>query len=198
MPPPTLWNGSRRLAGNLAPLAVVVPGLAWTLMEAVNPSIRLVWAAGATLAAGWLAVNLFGLVGTRRLKRDLIRSLKPPPPEPGRSVVFCGFARPSFRSALDPHEDLGFLVLSPESVEFRGELHHVRLNRHDLKAIRMRPNVHSLLGLGGWMSFEVAEGRLLVEPRERPTHLGNLLLARRLVKEERRRTRSGPRSQSSG
>ena len=78
---------------------------------------------------------------------------------------------------LDAHEDLGFLFLDETSVEYIGESHHVTISRKDVTGVRYRPNFHSTLGLGRWVSIEaIHQGkpvRVLVEPREASTLLGN-------------------------
>jgi hypothetical protein len=56
--------------------------------------------------------------------------------------------------------------------------------------VRFRANVHTVIGLGRWISIEgFADGkpiRLLIEPRERPQLLGNLRYSKRLAQRIRR------------
>ena len=51
------------------------------------------------------------------------------------------------------------------------------MNKDQIKGVRFRPNVHTMVGLGRWVSVEATAAgkpiRLLVEPREKRTMLGN-------------------------
>jgi hypothetical protein len=79
---------------------------------------------------------------------------------------------------------VGFLLIYPDKVEFFGGHVRVSLRRSDTKQVRFRPNPHSWVGLGRWVSLEAEQNgqsvRLLVEPRERATLLGNRALGARL------------------
>lgn len=173
--------------GNLMPLLLVLP------FEMVGVFLMLrthtVTVAGVVtcvlgLCAGWVSVNLFGLYGNKRLRADLARKVLPKENKNASDGVFVGFATPAYMGALDAHEDLGFLFIEPEQLHFHGEDHHVTISRSDVKLIRKRANIHSFLGLGGWVSVEaVVKGkpvRLLVEPRAADTLLGNVKHARDL------------------
>jgi hypothetical protein len=63
----------------------------------------------------------------------------------------------------------------------------VTLLKSEVQGVRYRPNVHTALGLGRWVSVEAKQNgkpvRLLIEPRESNTLLAN----RRLGKELRTR-----------
>lgn len=132
--------------------------------------------------AFWMAINLFGLFQNGRLRKSLL-SLRPS----AQKAWFVGFARPSYRGWLHPHEFVGWLILQDESVEFRGENQSYRLNRDEIIAIRKAWNIHTLLGLGGWICLEGRVSgqrvRMLVEPRERATMFGNFLLRNEIIRE---------------
>ncbi len=87
---------------------------------------------------------------------------------------------------LDAHEDVGFLAFGPYELEFIGDTKRVRFVREQITRVHFLPNVHTLLGLGRWIGIEaIINGmpvRLLVEPRERNTLLGNLALSSWLKK----------------
>ena len=137
---------------------------------------------GAAVAALWLAVNFLGLWGNESMKRALRNRMRASlhldeiPPDP----FFAGFARPAYRSALDPHEDIGFILLHPDRIEFYGDHDRITLAKANIATVRLRPNPHSWALLGGWVSVEgVLEGqkvRMYFEPRERGTLLGNRAL----------------------
>jgi hypothetical protein len=139
---------------------------------------------GAGVVLGWLATNWFGALPNRRMRAQLERILKVKEEVLGDAPWFVGFATPKYSSALDPHEDVGFLVMEPDRLRFVSETRVVELPRRDVKGVRYRGNVHTLIGLGRWVSVEGEVSgrpvRLLLEPRERPTMLGNLRASRRL------------------
>lgn len=134
------------------------------------------------LLVGLLALNRFGLYENACMRSALGARF-------GRSAsgTFVGFATPTYRSALDPHEDVGFLEVGDDALVFIGESHTVRLPKTSIRRIGKRANPHSWVGLGGWLSIEATlEGhpaRMLVEPRQADTLLGNKRIAKTLHRE---------------
>lgn len=135
-------------------------------------------------AVGWLSLNWLGLWGNESMRRQVTRLYErtEPPPDWGR--IWVGAARPAFRGVLDPHEEVGFLILRAEELEFFSETVRLKLPKSTLKAIRTGVNPHSLVGLGGWVVLvgEIDGQPILfrVEPRESPTLWGNVRQRRRL------------------
>jgi hypothetical protein len=166
--------------GNLIPLLCMLPFaafgvyhmLAWQSVTPIGVSFCVL-----ALVVGWLAVNQFGFFGNQKLKQEIQLKVLAKAGRDASSGIFVGFARPSYMGLLDAHEDLGFLFLEEDGLEYLGELHHVSLSRADVLGVRYRANVHSTLGLGRWVSIEARHKgkpvRLLVEPREAKTLLGN-------------------------
>ena len=149
--------------------------------EIVGPGL---WLLIAATILGWLAVNFWGLVENRKMKLQLSRILE------ARGILakdapFVGIATPRYSSMLDPHEEVGFLFFLPDRIEFVSETKTIELFRNQVRIIRFRANVHTLLGLGRWVSLEgVADGkpiRLMIEPRERPSLIGNLRRSKPLL-----------------
>jgi hypothetical protein len=107
-----------------------------------------------------------------------------------KDAPFVGVATPRYSSMLDPHEEVGYLIAQPDRLEFHSETKTIEVFREQVKRIRFRPNVHTLLGLGRWVSVEgTADGkpiRLLIEPRDKPTLLGNFLRSKALLLRLRR------------
>lgn len=184
--PPALWTPGRRWAGNLLPLLLGLPfaGLAgWEVVQN-GPTFAALGLAVAWTATTWLATNFLGLLGNRHMKRATELRLKAQGVDLADERWFVGFARPSYRGALDPHEDIGWLNLRSDEVEFIGTTERFQLDRAMVTAIRLRPNPHSWVGLGGWVSIEGKAGdteiRMLIEPRDHSTLWANRKLRRRL------------------
>lgn len=139
---------------------------------------------GAFPVVGWLALNFFGFHGNGWMRRELARRLGFTGSR-GPERYFVGIARPSFRSALDAHEDVGFLNLHNDRLEFVGETLRLTFPREDVRNVRFRMNPHSWVLLGRWISVEGVAGdrpiRLSLEPRERATLLGNLFFSEKLI-----------------
>ena len=180
-----VWTTQAKILGNLVPFLSWLPFAAWGVWtvareRAVTPT-GLAWLAAATVV-GWLAVSTFGLWGNGSMRRLLGARVR----EPGERW-FVGFATPRFTGLLDAHEDVGFLILGKDGLAFLGDSRRVELPKDCVVRVGFRPNVHSVLGLGRWVVVEgVVKGqpvRMLVEPRERPTMLGNLRLSGRLRRE---------------
>jgi hypothetical protein len=184
-----VWTASRKWQGNLVPLALWLPPTLYGLVRmGSNAEVDPVGVGAVALGVvlGWLGTNFFGGLPNRRMRGQLQRILQAKRVEMGDEVWFVGFATPKFSSALDPHEDVGFLAIEPERLRFISERRELEIARGHVRGVRIRANVHTLVGLGNWVSVEGeidgAPIRLLVEPRERPTLMGNLRLSRRLVR----------------
>jgi hypothetical protein len=175
------WTAYRKLMANLVPACFFVPLFAAGLLLFQRGHVSLALALfAATPVAGWLAVNSFGLFENRKMKAELRRLL-----DGVAGAVFVGFAPPGRVSALDPHQDLGWLLIHPDRIEFRGERATHVMMRGEIGSVRFRPNVHSLVGLGRWISIEGTRNgkpvRMLIEPRERSTLLANRKLGAQLL-----------------
>jgi hypothetical protein len=179
-----VWTSRRKWLGNLIPilfwLLPTVGGVIWTFRspKIVGPGI---WLLLSGQVFGWIALNFFGLFENGRIRRDSMRNLtKRRPPAPG-PVVFVGCASSKHHSVLDAHEDVGFLAFGPHELEFIGDDKRVRILREQITEVRFLPNVHTIVGLGRWISIEATINglpvRLLLEPRERNTLFGNLMLS---------------------
>lgn len=173
--------------GNVLPLVIASPFLVKALLAFAEfgPSVAaIVWAAVFPVAA-WIAVGLFGLVGNGAMRHEIGRRLHQERPFEQTEKVFVGIASPTFRSALDPHEDVGYLLIYPDRAEFFGGGRRFIIYRRDVVKVRVVPNTHTVLGLGRWIAIEaVVSGlpaRLLIEPREKKTLFGNLVYSKKLL-----------------
>jgi len=138
------------------------------------------------LIVTWLATNFLGLCGGWGLKEKLGRLLHLERPFDKTEKHFVGFARPSYSGLLDPHEDVGYLLVHDDNLEFFGGTQRISLEKASVKKIGFRANPHSVLGLGRWVSVEAVVKekpvRFLVEPREKSTLIGNVFYGTRLRK----------------
>ena len=86
---------------------------------------------------------------------------------------------------VDAHEDVGFLRILDDRITFVSETRTMEIMRADITGAKRRFNVHSLVGLGGWVGIDAKIGerqfRMLVEPREKATMLGSKPYAGRLI-----------------
>jgi hypothetical protein len=184
--------------GNLIPALLCLPfaGVALAVYAPERPlaPAPFLWMFGF-LAAGWTAMNLFGLYDNAAMRAQIGALWARAGGDRISPRWFVGMARPAYRSLLDPHEDVGFLVLGKDRLEFFGETVRVAVARPEITAVRYRPNLHTWVFLGRWISVEGetagVEFRLLIEPRERGTLLGNLLYGRRLRAELEEWRRAG-------
>jgi hypothetical protein len=206
MPPKEgkVWTNWRKVAGNLVPLLLASPLLYWAMraLGASGPSVALILWLLAFLVAAWVFLALTGLFANGAMRREVGRRLHLARAFDKTERYFVGFARPVYKSALDPHEDVGFLLLHPDRLEFWGSEQRANVVRESVVGIRLRPNTHTLVGLGRWISVEaVVEGkavRLLVEPREKATLVGNLLFSKRLLQRLRAWREEGPQALAQG
>ena len=187
-PPARVWTTGARWRGNLLPALVWLPltALGAFLLStgriAMFPGI-LILTAGQI--GGWLALNAWGMAGNRAMRNTLTRRYAKNLPAEPTDCWFVGAATPSYVGLLDPHQDVGFLVIEPDRLRFLGDSMAIDLERERVTQIRLRSNVHSVLGLGRWVSVEgQLDGkpiRLLIEPRTRRTLLANKADSKRLI-----------------
>lgn len=185
-----VWSTSQKWMGNLVPILSMLPfGVMGTVLMVRAHEVTVLGVVLCVLAliVGWFAVNQFGFFGNANLRREIQKKVLAKAGKDASKGTFVGFARPAYVGLLDAHEDLGFFFLDPDSLEYLGEMHQVSIPRADVKGVRFRPNVHSLLGLGRWVSVEaIHKGkpvRVLIEPREETTLLGNRKRGTKLRKE---------------
>lgn len=190
--------------GNVLPLVLSSPPLVRAVQSyaAEGPSTAtLLWTAAFPVSA-WVLACLTGLVGNGSMKREMGRRMHIERPFDQTEKYFVGFARPAYRSALDPHEDVGFLVLHEDRIEFWGAEKRIALTKDEVAGVRFRPNTHTLVGLGRWISIEAVVDekpvRMLIEPREKRTLLGNLIFSKRLLEKIRVWKGEEPRTEVRG
>ena len=206
MPPKegSVFTTSWKVIGNLLPLLLAAPFLyqAIRTFASTGPSVGLIYWVVAFLGTAWVALALLGSAGTRTMRHVVSRRLHIDRPFDRSRKWFVGFARPVYKSALDPHEDVGFLLLHPDKVEFFGSVHRIQLDKSDVTGVRFRPNTHTLVGLGRWISIEAVvvdkPVRLLIESRERPTLVANLFFSKKLLKEIKAWKAEGPPAEAGG
>lgn len=184
----TVWTSRRKWLGNLIPAlfwlppAIIGVYLIVAKNQLIGPGL---WYLVASTILGWLSVNQFGFFENRKMRNHLERILQTEGRDLKGDFVFVGFATPKYSSMLDAHEDVGFLRILPDKLMFVSEMRNIEVLKSDLTGIRFRPNVHTVLGLGRWVSIEGKVGeqsiRLLIEPRERTTLFGNRLYSGKLL-----------------
>ena len=171
-----------------------VPALFWFPLALAGVAIAVIqgqfiglglWFLVASTFVGWLAVNFFGYYENQAMRRQLERILKVKETPIEGEFIFVGFASPNFSSMVDAHEDVGFLRILDDRITFVSETRTMEIMRADITGAKRRFNVHSLVGLGGWVGIDAKIGerqfRMLVEPREKATMLGSKPYAGRLI-----------------
>ncbi len=184
---PRLWTVSTKVMGNLIPGLAASPfaiyGI-WWMAASGQVASRGFWIFAMAPLIGWLAMNFWGLHRNQTLRQKLLMRFKTARPNNVAPSWFVGIATPKYASLLDPHEDIGFMILHKDRLEFFGDHLNLSIQKNDIFGLDFRPNPHSLVGLGRWVSVEGhvedARIRLQIEPRERRTLLGNLFFSRTL------------------
>ncbi len=181
-----VWTSQRKLLGNVVPgvlsFPLAIAGVfLWRPEDpfAVLPLALLL----AFPIAGWVMLGIFGLWGNAAMRDELGRKFGREHGRPETPLIFVGVATPKFRSILDPHEDVAFLQIQPESLFFYGDATTFELAKSDIQGFKLAPNTHSILILGGWIVIETSNGKTLVEPRQKDTLWGNRKFRKQLIKE---------------
>jgi hypothetical protein len=199
-----VWTTWRKVVGNLLPLVLASPTLYFAVQEFSRhgATVRLMLWIATFIVVAWVLLALLGFFGNGAMRREMGRRLHIERAFDKTPRFFVGFARPTFKSALDPHEDVGFLLLHPDRIEFWGSEIKVSIAKSDVTGARFRPNTHTIVGLGRWVSVEAVVNekpvRLLVESREKPTLVGNLLFSRRFLQAVQDWKAEGPPAEAGG
>ena len=186
-----IWTAGRRIVGNLIPaffcLPLFVAGIVVffdSQAKNLGPSLGLIFGG---VAIGWVALNLFGLFGNGEMRQALARQYGREVGRPTGHLVFVGVARPSYRNIWDPHEDIAFLSICADHLEFYGEQLRLDMPRGTITGFRFARNMHSWLLLGRWIVVEGTHSNnpfaLYLEPRQHSTLLGNRAYSKALMAE---------------
>jgi hypothetical protein len=127
-----------------------------------------------------IVLNYTGLFANQRMRQAMTEEFDILKPHFRGLRVFVGFASPHYRGILDPHEDVGFLALTAETLEFIGDQRSLMVKLEDVHRVRFRPNTHSLVGLGRWICVEGVTQEQAFEMRFEPREVGTLLGNRKL------------------
>lgn len=135
---------------------------------------------------GWLSVNVLGLASNGVMRDEMGRRYGREFGTPSADLWFVGMARPSFRSVLDPHEEVALIWRDGDHLVVMGDLTRHEIPQSAITDVRLKRNIHSLFFLGGWVSltWEESSGTqtLLMEPRQKHTLLANNRLRKALMK----------------
>lgn len=174
--------------GNFVPalfwLPLAIAGIAITIIQGQFIGIGL-WFLGTSSIAAWFALNAFGYFENQSMRRQLERILQVQGTPIEGEYIFVGFATPTYSSMVDAHEDVGFLRFLDDRLVFVSETRTIEVMKADITGAQKRFNVHSLLGLGGWVGIDASIGerkfRMLIEPREKRTMLASKQYSARLI-----------------
>jgi hypothetical protein len=158
--------------GNVVPLLVWLPFVVGAVLSAARGDDPWTWPVGLLAVGtvlGWLVTNQFGPWQNASMREELHRILEHRHLDLPATVDFVGCATPRYQGLADAHEHVGFLVLKPDELQVIAETETFRVPRDQVREIRFRPNVHSWMGLGRWISVEGEGFRLNIEPRNRTT-----------------------------
>lgn len=180
-----IWSSSIRILGNLVPAIIALPfGVLAVLSFDVSKGVT-----GKTLGlliafpvVGWIAMNLFGLWANAAMRNAIARKLDRARPGTKQEHYFVGIARPGFRSALDPHEDVGFLIIADDHLEFFGDTLVLSISKSDIGGFRKRANIHTCVLAGGWIEVLAGMDTFRIEPRDSPILFVNSLFRNKLLR----------------
>jgi hypothetical protein len=182
-----LWNWRRQLLGNIGPLAVGFPFQALGIFIMWRSNLLLgsglAWFLAGTILSA-TSLNWLGTYGGHDLQLQFDVWYQAKVTHLPQTKFFAGFATSKYSSLLDPHEDIGYLYLTPTHIGFLGEKYEFQIENSAITSVRGRFNPHSLLGLGGFIKIEFkVEGKnssVLFEARSERTLLQNKREGRKL------------------
>lgn len=181
--PRPIWTTRRKVMGNLIPALCCLPFLGSALWIYFTTG-KAAWGFLAAFPiSGWVALNLFGLAGNQAMRTQLARRYAAENgPLKGR-FWFGGIARPGYRNVWDPHEDIALILEHDDRMEIYGEHLSANVMLRDLKKVGKKPNPHTFMLIGGWITLETDTATWLFEPRTTDFLIVNAFGARNIRKE---------------
>lgn len=166
-----VWITRQKILGNVLPglPALVVAVWVFNALSVGSIPIALLAAAGAATVVQLVALNYLGFWGNARMRGHVAQAHGLDPSQ----GFFVGYAPEGFVDLWDPHKDIGFLILQTEGLAFRGDTESFVIPWSDILSVELRKNIHSAVGLGGWVWIRTAQGAFGIEPRTRPTLLAS-------------------------
>lgn len=184
-----VWTFRRQLLGNLIPLILPGPiGLVGIGLVLARPASFWLGIGLILLAcvSGWFSLSYCGLFENQKMKLEMTWRFRHAKLPAAQRRYFVGVASPGYRGVLDPHEDVGFLLIYPDRLEFFGEKASFQLPRDAMSQISRKVNIHSFVFLGGWIAVRgVLNGKeveLRIEPRIYQSMWSNRRAAAKIMK----------------
>lgn len=175
--------------GNVMPLIVAGPLLAfglWWMYRAGKVGGAGLYFLGAAVVVGWFMLNWFGLYQNAAMKQQMSWRLGESLKDLPSRRYFVGVASPNFRGMIDPHEDVGYLLIYKDRIDYYGESMRASFRRSEVRGFETRPNIHSAIFMGGWVVIRAErDGKpleLRIEMREKPFLRSNRALNRMLLR----------------
>jgi hypothetical protein len=124
--------------GNIIPLLLFVTAglLFFKLAPFVSPI--------AAIVAAWFGVSQWGFFENEKIDQELRART-------GKAGELIGFVFRKSTTALDAHAEIGLLTFEPDQLEITTEAATYFIFRDQIRDISNHINIHSLLGLGGWI-----------------------------------------------
>jgi hypothetical protein len=153
-----VWTTYRKLMGNLIGMAamaiVVVAGFGLGYGSTFGEKAAIVLVA---LVVGLIVFHYTGLFQNARMRTAMAKRAERLPEWEGAERFFVGYATRGYAGALDPHEDVGWLLLSPDELVFEGERYRFRYPRRGIGRVGRSFGVHSLVGVSWVSAIAVAD-----------------------------------------
>jgi hypothetical protein len=142
--------------GNMVPMAM---GAIVFLMARIRFGVDVSGAIAVVVVH--IGINQLGFFENRKIEREL-REIT------SQKGELIGFVWKVPASPLDIHAEIGIMSLSERMVHVYTESHHYQIE--EIVQVVRKPNVHSLVLLGGWVCLVTAQGeQFCFESRARRT-----------------------------
>ena len=159
--------------GNLVPLVFAVAGAISTVRFGNFA------AAITAIIAAWIGVNQVGFFANAIIDRELRQKTK-------AEGELIGFVFQNSPNGLDAHAEIGLLAVHEESLVIVTEDQSYQLTWKDIDSIKREFNIHSILGLGGWIVLNLQSGeKFKLESRKFNTMLKSRIRTKALIEELR-------------
>lgn len=166
-----IWNTRRQVLGNVIPFAM--GAVAFLMLFQAD----LVTKGLVAVLVAYLSIDRWGFFENRKIEQEL-RDLTKSDGE------IIGFVYKNPAGAWDAHAELGLLIVRVDHLDVLTENGGLAIKRNEISKISRQGNIHSLIGLGGWVALELTNGQTFkLESRKYHTMFASKIRSAKLLAE---------------
>jgi hypothetical protein len=139
-----IWTTRRKILGNAIPLA-------FGILTLIIFHRYLMIASVLSIIATHIGINQFGFFDNSKIQEEM--------QSPGGELI--GFVAEVPPSIFDAHAEIGILNMNSKKLLIKTENREVVILKKNILGISRKPNIHWLIGLGGWVAITLRDNKVI-------------------------------------